>query len=409
MPKTSVDLLILNAGQLLTLRGPARPRVGKELSELGLMEGAAVAVQKGKIRAVGPAESLRQSFSPKNTLDAKGCVVTPGLVDPHTHLVFMGSREMEFELRCAGESPAEIAAAGGGVRDTAAKVRAATKEDLVRAAQPRLRRMLEYGTTTVEAKSGYGLTAEDEVKMLEAIKTLGCVPTFFGAHEVPPGRTRPDYVREVVETMVPRVAGLARYCDVFCEVGVFSIDEARRILEAAKAAGMGVKLHAEEYKATGGAELAADLGAVSADHLGMVTDRGIRALKRAGTIAVLLPGNDLFRGAERLPPARRMIEEGLAVALGTDCNPGTSMIFSMPLVLSLACVRLRLSPAEAVTAATLNAAYACGEGERAGSLEPGKRADLVIWDAKDYREIPYAFGANLVSQVVRSGKLELSR
>jgi len=403
MPRTPADLLVLNAGALVTLAGPRRPRAGKELSDLAILEGGAVAARGGKILAVGPTAELRRQYAAKVTIDARGALVTPGLVDPHTHLVFMGTREAEFEMRTAGRPYLEIAGKGGGIHATVERVRAATKAELVRAARPRLRLMLEHGTTTVEAKSGYGLTPEDEVKSLEAIRELGCVPTFLGAHEVPPGRPRADYVREVVEVMVPRAAALARFCDVFCEVGVFSVDDARAILEAARRAGMGLKLHAEEFRASGGAELAAELGAASADHLGAVTDRGIRALHRAGTVAVLLPGTTCFLGLERYAPARRMIEEGVAVALGTDFNPGSCTALSLPLIMTLACSQMKMSPAEAWTATTVNAAYAIGEGDRAGSLEPGKRADLVVWDAKDYREVPYSFGVNLARQVVKGG------
>jgi imidazolonepropionase len=312
-------------------------------------------------------------------------------------------------MRAAGRSYLEIAQAGGGIRATVERVRAATREELVGEARPRLRAMLEQGTTTVEAKSGYGLSGDDEVKQLEAIRKLGCVPTFLGAHDVPAGRARADYVRDVAEGMIPRVRNLARFCDVFCEPGVFSVDDARRILGSAKAAGMGLKLHAEEFRASGGAELAAELGAVSADHLMAVTDRGIRELKRAGTIAVLLPGTSCFLGGGRYAPARRMVEEGVAVALGTDFNPGSCTALSLPLVMTLAVTQLRLSPAEALTAATLNAAWAIGEGDAAGTLEPGRRADLVVWDARDYREISYWFGANLARVVIRGGRVEVGQ
>jgi imidazolonepropionase len=409
MPRTPVDLLVVNAGQLATLAGPGRARVGTEMANPGILVGGAVAVRKGRIEAVGRTDDLKRAYSSKKTIDARGAVVTPGLVDPHTHLVFTGSREGEFEMRAAGKTYLEIAQAGGGIHATVQSVRAATKAELVAAGKPRVRAMLEHGTTTVEAKSGYGLTLEDELKSLEAIRELGCVPTFLGAHEVPRGKARADYVREVAEVMVPRAAGLARHCDVFCEVGVFSTDDSRKILLAAKAAGMSLKMHAEEFRASGGAELAAELGAVSADHLMAVTDRGIRALKRAGTVAVLLPGTSCFLGGERYAPARRMIEEGVPVALGSDFNPGSCTAFSLPLIMSLACTHLKMSPAEALAAATINAAYACGEGDRAGSLEPGKRADLVLWDVKDYREIPYWFGANLVRQVIRGGKPVVDR
>lgn len=404
MAKIPVDLLLVRAGQMLTMAGPRRPRAGKEQADLAAVSDGALAVKGGRIVAAGTTEELRRAYQPKATVDARGALVTPGLVDPHTHLVFAGSREAEFEMRCAGKSYLEIAQAGGGIHATVEKVRAATREELVKAARPRLEDMLDRGTTTVEAKSGYGLTPDDEVKSLEAIRALGCVPTFLGAHEVPRGRPRSDYVREVIEVQLPRVRELARFCDVFCEVGVFSLDDARAILTAAKALGLGVKLHAEEFRTTGGAELAAELGAVSADHLMAVSDRGIRALKRSGTVAVLLPGTSLFLGAERMAPARKMIEEGVPVALGTDFNPGSCTATSLPLIMTLACTHLKMSPAEAWTAVTANAAYACGAGEEAGTLEPGKRADFVVWAAKDYREVPYYLGANLAWKVVKGGK-----
>ncbi len=409
MAKTPVDLLVVHAGQLVTLAGPGRPRAGKEMAELSIVPDGAVACRKGRILAAGPTTDLRKTFSAKKTIDAKGRVVTPGLVDPHTHLVFAGSREAEFEMRAAGKTYPEIARAGGGIHATVERTRAASKEELAKSARARLRDMLERGTTTVEAKSGYGLAVEDEVKQLEVARDLGCVPTFLGAHEVPRGRERSEYVREVVDVMVPRARGLARFCDVFCEPGVFSVDEARRILQAAKAAGLGVKIHAEEFRSSGGAELAAELGAASADHLMAVTDRGIRSLRQAGTVAVLLPGTSAFLGGGKYAPARRMIEEGVAVALGTDCNPGSCTATSLPLVMTLACTQLRMSPAEALCACTVNAAYACGEGGEAGTLEAGKRADLVVWRATDYREIAYWFGANLAETVVRSGSTRVAR
>ncbi len=407
MARLPADLLVANAGSLLTLAGPARPRAGRELSELAILPDGAVAVKAGKILAVGPSAELRRTYSAKKTLDARGAVVTPGLVDPHTHLVFAGNRAAEFELRAAGKTYEEIARDGGGIQASVESLRAASKAELLKLARSRVRLMLEHGTTTVEAKSGYGLTLEDEMKSIEVARDAGCVPTFLGAHETPAGRDRAGYVREVIDAMIPRAATLAKFCDVFCEPEVFSVDDARAILEAARRAGMGLKLHAEEFRASGGAELAADLGAVSADHLMAVTDRGIRALKRAGTIAVLLPGTSVFLGGSKYAPARRLIDEGVAVALGTDFNPGSCTAFSLPLIMTLACTQLRMSTAEAWTAVTVNAAYAVGQGAKAGTLEPGKRADLVVWDATDPREIPYSFGANLARQVVRAGKIEV--
>lgn len=405
MEREEADLLIVNAGTLLTLAGPARPRRGREMAELGILRQAGVAVRAGRVRAVGPSAELARRFRSRRRIDARGALVSPGLVDPHTHLVFAGSREAEFEQRAAGRSYSEIARAGGGIQTTVAAVRAASREELLAAARARRREMLARGTTTVEAKSGYGLALSHELKQLEVARAVGCVPTFLGAHEVPRGRSREAYLRELVEVMIPRVRGLARFCDVFCEPEVFSVSEARRVLEAARREGLGLKIHADEFRPSGGAELAAELGAVSADHLVAVGARGIRALARAGTVAVLLPATACFLGSAREAPARRLIEEGVPVALGTDFNPGTSTVLGLPLVMTLAVARLRMSPAEAWCAVTVNAAWACGEGERGGTLEPGRRADLVIWEARDPREVPYWFGANLVRTVVQAGRV----
>lgn len=405
MRREEADLLVVNAGRLLTLAGPARPRRGEEMSDLGVLERGAVAVRGGRIRAVGPSSELSRRFRARRRIDARGALVTPGLVDPHTHLVFAGSREGEFEARAAGRSYEEIARAGGGIHATVAAVRAASRQELLAAARVRRAEMLARGTTTVEAKSGYGLSLAHELKQLEVARALGCVPTFLGAHEVPRERSRREYLREIVEVMIPRVRTAARFCDVFCEPGVFSVSEARRVLEAARRAGMGLKLHAEEFRRSGAAELAAELGAVSADHLGAVGPRGIRALARAGTVAVLLPATACFLGLPGGAPARRLIEEGVPVALGTDFNPGTSTALGLPLVMTLAVAHLRMSPAEAWCAVTANAAWACGEGDRAGTLEPGKRADLVIWNARDPREVPYWFGANLARTVILGGRV----
>ncbi len=404
MTRKNVDLLLVRAGQLVTLTGPARPRAGREQGELALLEDGAVAVSRGRILDVGPTRALRSRWTAKELVDARGAVVTPGLVDPHTHAVFAGSREREFEQRAAGSSYGDIAAAGGGILSTVDAVRRASKAELVRGARARVRAMLEQGTTTVEIKSGYGLSARDELKSLEAARAVGGIPTFLGAHAVPRGGTSTSYVEEVL-AMLPRARRLARFCDVFCEPGAFSLAESRRVLEAAKRAGFGLKIHAEEFEASGGAELAAELGAVSADHLMAVTEPGIAALAKAGTIAVLLPGTSAFLGGGRMAPARALIAAGVPVALGTDCNPGSCTATSLPLVMTLAVATLRMSPAEALAACTVNAAWAAGEGERAGTIEPGKRADLVVWKAKDYREIPYWFGANLASRVIRAGRL----
>ncbi len=413
MPKRLVDLLLVRAGELVTLKGGAHPRIGGEMSELSILPDGAVAVRKGRIVDVGPTREIAKAYRGRETLDAKGALVTPGLVDAHTHLVFAGTREREFEMRIRGASYMEIAQAGGGILSTVDKVRAASKEDLIRETRPRLRRMLEYGTTTAEVKSGYGLTTADEVKMLEAVRDLAkrepvdLVPTFLGAHEVPRefrGK-RDEYVHLVCREMIPAVAGLARFCDVFCEPGVFTEDESRRILETGKAHGLTPKVHAEEFLESGGAELAADVGAASADHLMAISEYGIRALRGSGTVAVLLPGTSFFLGGGRYAPARKLIEAGVPVALGSDFNPGSSMTFNLPLILSIACTQMRMTPAEALCAATVNAAYACGVGAEVGSIEAGKRADLVIWDAADHRMIPYHYGVNLVRRVVKAGRV----
>jgi len=410
------DLLIVHAAELATLGGSPAPRRGRDQADAGIIPDGAVAVVAGKVAAVGPTDAILREFKAKKaeTIDASGKLVTPGLVDPHTHLIFAGSREDEFERRLQGASYMDIAQAGGGILSTVDKVREASKAQLVKLARPRLRAMVAHGTTTAEAKSGYGLSTADEIKCLEAVRDLAklepvdLVPTFMGAHEVPReyANRRTEYVDFVINEMIPAVAEkrLARFCDVFCEVGVFSIDQSRAVLEAGRKAGLAPKIHAEEFKSIGGAELAAEVGAVSADHLMMVSDRGIRALKRGPTVAVLLPGTTYFLGGTTYAPARRMIEEGLPVALGTDFNPGSCMTPNLQAILSIACTQLKMTPAEALVAATINAAFACGVAEFVGSLEPGKRADLVVWTAPSVRYLCYQFGVNQAEAVIKGGK-----
>ena len=407
------DLLILHA-ELATLRGPG-PRRGPDQGDVGLIQDGAVAIVKGKIAAVGTTSAILHDYKAKkaDTIDAAGRLVTPGLVDSHTHLVFAGSREDEFERRIKGASYMEIAQAGGGILSTVDHVRAASRAELVRLARPRLRAMLAHGTTTVEVKSGYGLSTADEIKSLEAVRELAklepvdLVPTFMGAHEVPRdyATRRQEYVDLVIKEMIPAVAQkrLARFCDVFCEVGVFSIDQSRAILEAGKKAGLAPKIHAEEFKAIGGAELAADIGAASADHLMAVSDRGIRALKRGPTVAVLLPGTTYFLGNGGYAPARKFIEEGVPVALGSDFNPGSCMNFNLQAIVSIACTQMKLTPAEALTAVTINAAHASGVGDYVGSLEAGKKADLVVWSAPNVKFWAYHFGVNQAETVIKNG------
>ena len=343
----------------------------------------------------------------------------PGFVDAHTHPVFAGTREDEYEMRAAGLTYQQIASQGGGILSTVRETRAASEEDLFETALPRVRWLLEHGTTTIEAKSGYGLNVEDELKILRVIQRLNAetplelIPTFLGAHEIPDEYkgAREDYIRLVTDEMLPRVAaeGLARYCDVFCESHVFTIAESRRVLTRAKELGLGVRLHAEQLSLGGGASLAAELHATTADHLEWIEDEEIIALAREGVIAVLLPGAVFNLGLTRYAPAREMIEAGVAVALATDFNPGSSPTPSMQMILSIACTQMRMTPAEAIAAATINAAYSLGCGSRLGSLEAGKQADVVVFDCSDYRQIPYFFGVNHAVVVIKSGGVVVDR
>ena len=417
------DLIVEGAAELLTLSPSSnRPRRGDEMQDLGIIRQGALAARRGKIVWLGPASDLLTSVKPlafSRVIDAYGKTVLPGFVDPHTHLVFAGSRENEFAMRIKGKSYMEIAAAGGGINATVAATRTASKADLQAQARKALDRMLALGTTTAEAKSGYGLELDAELKMLEVIRTLheegpvALVPTFMGAHEVPPEfRQDPEaYVELVVSRMLPEVSRrkLARFCDVFCEAGVFSVEQSERILRAAQALGLEPRVHADELTDLGGAAMAARVNARTADHLLFASDEGIRAMASAGVIAVLLPGTAYFLHLGRYARARDMIAAGVPVALATDFNPGSCMTESMPLILSIACTQMRMLPAEAITAATINAAWAIGEEDCAGSLEVGKQADLLILDAPNHEHLCYHFGVNLVQTVVKNGKVVAER
>jgi imidazolonepropionase len=334
---------------------------------------------------------------PREKVDAGGNVVMPCFIDAHTHPVFAGSRADEFEKRASGATYQEISAAGGGIRSTVRKTRAATEDELMRAVARSVNWFLRCGTTTIEAKSGYGLTLADELKMLRVIHRVGvlrAIPTFLGAHEVPDeyrGR-REEYVSLVIHEMLPEAAKLAEYCDIFCEPHVFPVDDARRILRAAKEHGFKLRMHVDQLQDSGGAQLAAELGAVTADHLEYTEAPGIAAMLDRGVQPVLLPGSVYALGSKRYPDARAMIDAGLGVVLATDFNPGSSPTPSMPMILSLACTQMRMTPAESITAATINAAYSLQRGHQIGSLEAGKHADFVIHDYTDHREIPYFFG-----------------
>jgi len=413
MPEPA-DLLVLDASEVATCAGPA-PRRGAALADAGIVRRGAVAVREGKVLAVGPSDDLAARFRASETIDARGRLVTPGLVDAHTHAVFAGSREDEFELRALGTPYMEIAKKGGGILSSVRAFRAASEESLATSLRSRLDAFLRAGTTTVEVKSGYGLDAASELRALAVVRDVArshpidVVPTFMGAHEVPPeyaGR-RGDYVKLVADEMVPAVqrAGTAEFCDVFCEKGVFDVAETRTILESARRHGLGLKVHAEEFECLGGAALAAELGAASADHLGAIDERGIAALAASKTIAVMLPGTAFFLDLPKWAPARRMIDAGVAVAVATDFNPGSCFTESLPMILTLAVVKLKMRPSEALVAATANAACAIGREAEVGSLEPGKKADLVVWDVPNHKYLPYHFGAPRAAVVVKAGSV----
>src|SRR5829696_465630 len=403
--KESKTVAVVNCSQLVTLAGPARPRVGPELRELSIVANGGMFVRDGLIERVGNSDEIKALIeSDTDVVDALGRVVLPGFVDAHTHPVFGGTRVDEFEERSKGATYEEIATRGGGIQSTVNATRATYEEVLTYECWRYSDWFLRSGTTTIEAKSGYGLSLEDELKILRIIKRLGSetslryVPTFLGAHSIPAEyRSRRDeYVSLIIEEMLPAVAQqkLAEFCDVFCEQKVFTTDEAWKILSAARCHGMGLRIHADQLSLSGGAQLAAELGTVTADHLEHTDGAGIAALREAGVQPVLLPGSVYALGSSRYPAAREMIDAGLAVVLATDFNPGSSPTASMAMILSLASTHMKMTPAEAITAATINAAYSLNRGDKLGSLEPGKIADFVIHDCEDYREVVYFFGLN---------------
>ncbi len=392
------------------------------MRELPIIADGGLLVRDGRIEQVGTTSEIESIVdSGCEVVDAGGRVVMPGFVDAHTHPTFAGTRVDEFEQRACGATYQEIAARGGGIQSTVRATRAATIDELVRAGKRYAQWFLRGGTTTVEAKSGYGLSLEDELKILRVIKRLDeetplrYVPTFLGAHDIPPeyqyGAQRGAYLSLLIDEMLPRVVEekLAEYCDTFCEIGAFTTDEARRILSAARYQGLGLRVHADQLSLSGGAKLAAELGAVTADHLEHTDAEGIAALKIACVQPVLLPASVYALGSKRYPSAREMIDGGLAVVLATDFNPGSSPTPSMPMVLSLASTHLKMTPAESISAATINAAYSLGRGDQLGSLETGKIADFVIHDCDDYRELAYFFGIEHAWQVYSSGDLAFCR
>lgn len=418
--KESKTLAVINCSQLVTLAGPARPRVGPEMRELGIIDRGALLVRDGLITRVGTTSQIEALIDgDTEVVDAYGHCLLPGFVDAHTHPVFGGTRVDEFEERAKGATYEEIAARGGGIQSTVNATRAMHDDMLAHESWTYTDWFLRLGTTTIEAKSGYGLSLEDELKILRVIKQLGdetalrYVPTFLGAHSVPPEyRSRRDeYVSLIIDEMLPAVANqkLAEFCDVFCEQNVFTTDESWKILSAARCHGLGLRMHADQLSLSGGAKLAAELGTITADHLEHTDAEGIAALKSAGVQPVLLPGSVYALGSSRYPAAREMIDAGLAVILATDFNPGSSPTPSMPMILSLAATHMKMTPAESITASTINAAYSLNRGAQLGSLEPGKIADFVIHDCDDYRELAYFFGMEHAWQVYASGELCFDR
>ena len=415
----SDSLLITGASQVLTLRGRG-PRRGNSLSQLGIVKDGAVFVRDGRIAAVGPAAALEKLAATRKaeTVDVAGRVILPGFVDSHTHLVHAASRAEEYELKIQGASYEEIARKGGGILNSVKKVRAATSRQLKRKARAALEIFAAHGTTTIEAKSGYGLDVASELTVLSLHKELSVeqpieiVSTFLGAHVVPlefrDRASGPDeYAKLLTDWMIPEVAsnGLAEYCDVFCDRGAFSRAQARRVLAAGLENKLVPRLHAEQLTRTGATQLGVELGAASCDHLEQINGGDIRALAKSDTVATLLPGCDFHLGLKEYAPARKLIEAGAIVALATDYNPGTSPTVSMPMILSLACTQLRMTPAEAIAAATINAAYSLGRHDRIGSLEVSKQADIAVFEVEDYREIPYYFGVNTCWLTIKNGQV----
>ncbi len=414
---TEVDLIIQNAGELLTLSSSFHDGSG-----LGIIPNGAVAVKGDRIFWIGKTGEFPEDFvlsSAGEAIDATGKMVMPGLIDSHTHLVFAGSRENEFEQRIQGLTYLEIANKGGGILSTVEATRKASFEELFLLGKRRLDRFLSKGVTTVEAKSGYGLTLEDELKILRVMKALqrehpvDIVPTFLGAHTLPREfkHERGRYIELILREMIPAVAqeGLAEFCDVFCETTAFGREESREILETGKRYGLKPKIHADQLTPSGGAELAAEIGAISADHLEYVSLEGIEAMAEKGVVAVLLPGASFFLSMKQYPPAREMIGKGVRVSLSTDLNPGSSMTESLPLMMTMGCLFFKMTPPEVLQAVTVNAARSMEREREIGSLDPGKKADLILLDIPNYKYLPYHFGVDHVDLVIKKGKVVYRR
>jgi imidazolonepropionase len=402
----SVDIIIKNANEILTLNGPNRPRKMKEMNELSIIENGSVAIDNGIIVDVGK----NLTYMADKIINAKGKTVLPGFADPHTHVVFAGSREFELDMKLKGLSYMDILKSGGGIFYTVEKTRNATKDQLIQQAKKRLDNMLRYGTTTCEAKSGYGLDTKTELKILEVNKKLNeshpidIVSTFLGAHAIPKGKSADEYTDEIIEEMIPKINHLSKFCDVFCEEGVFTVDQSKKILEAGKTHGLIPKIHADEIVDTGGASLAANIGAISADHLLMSSNDGLQKMAKKGVIGVLLPGTPFSLMQESYAPARKIIDMDVAVALATDLNPNC-WVENMQFMIQLACLKMKMTPSEAITAATFNAACAINLNDKIGSVEVGKQADILILDCPNHKYIPYHFGINLVEKVIKNGMI----
>jgi len=402
----TVDILIKNASELITMSGPNRPRIKNEMCELSIIENGSVAIKDDKIFETG--DDLE--YAAEKTIDASGKTVMPGFIDPHTHLVFAGSREFELDMKLKGLSYMEILKKGGGIFYTVNETRKATNEDLLKQSKKRLDTMISHGTTTCEAKSGYGLDTKAELKILEIQKKLNdthsmdIVSTFLGAHAIPKEHSADDYVDIIISEMLPQVEDLAMFCDVFCEKGVFTVEQSRRILKAGKKYGLIPKIHADEIVDTGGALLAAEIGAISAGHLLMSSDKGIKEMAQKGVIGVMLPGTPFSLMQGNYASVRKMIESGVPIALATDLNPNC-WVENMQFMIQLGCFNMKMTPTEAITAATFNAACAIGLNDTVGSLEEGKKADVIILDCPNHKSIPYHFGVNLVETVIKNGRI----
>lgn len=416
-PAKNATIVVKNIGQLITMAGDV-PRLGDSMNDLGLIENGGIAIAGNEVLAVGRSDEVMGQVDLAHgcaVVDARGAVVTPGLIDPHTHPVFSMTREKEFEMRIQGKSYMEIAESGGGIRASVRDLRETPTDLIMAKTKTRLDRLLSYGSTTIEAKSGYGLSTESEIKSLEIIRDLNAshpiemIPTFLGAHDIPDEYRddREAYIELLINEMIPAVveSRLAEFSDIFAEEGVFDVEESRRIQLAAQKAGLKLKFHADELKDNDGGRLAASMEAVSADHLVYISDQGIKGMAASGTAAVLLPGTTFSLGGSTYAPARKMIEAGVAVAISTDCNPGSSCTESLPMIASLAALNMKLTAAETISAMTVNAAHAIDRSKSHGQLVEGKIADLVIWDMADYRELPYHYGVNLVKTVIKRGKV----